>query len=147
MSYTALAVAGVSLAVLADLALLRTRLVARRAFWVSYAILFGFQVLVDGVLTGRGIVRYNPDRIVGWHLASAPLEDYLFGFAVILQTLGWWVWWGRREAKERGRIAGMACGPPQARSGAWPVRAGRKDVRPAGAEAGRDRVGEAKPLG
>jgi len=101
VSYTALAVAGVVLAALADLTLFRTRLLARRAFWVSYAILFGFQVLVDGVLTCRGIVRYNPGSVVGWHLACAPVEDYLFGFAMILQTLTWWVWWGRREARRR----------------------------------------------
>ncbi|MGZ4617502.1 MAG: lycopene cyclase domain-containing protein [Frankiaceae bacterium] len=108
MSYTVLAAAAVVFAGLADLALFRTRLLARRAFWVSYAILFGFQVLVDGVLTCRGIVRYNPGRIVGWHLACAPVEDYLFGFAMILQTLTWWVWWGRREAQGRGAPAGVA---------------------------------------
>jgi lycopene cyclase domain-containing protein len=108
MSYTVLAAAAVVFAGLADLALLRTRLLARRAFWVSYTILFGFQVLVDGVLTCRGIVRYNPGRIVGWHLACAPVEDYLFGFAMILQTLTWWVWWGRREARGRGARAGVA---------------------------------------
>jgi len=124
VSYTVLAVAGVGLAVLLDVFLLRTRLLARRVFWVSYAILFGFQVIVDGVLTCRGIVRYNPDRIVGWQLACAPLEDYLFGFAMILQTLAWWVWWGRREAKGRGRLAGVAAGA---------VDAGGDGDRPAGA--------------
>jgi hypothetical protein len=28
----------------------------------------------------------------------APVEDLLFGFALVVQTLAWWVWWGRRAA-------------------------------------------------
>jgi lycopene cyclase domain-containing protein len=126
VSYTALAVTGMIVAGLADVALFRTRLLARRAFWVSYAILFGFQVLVDGVLTCRGIVRYNPERILGWHLACAPVEDYLFGFALILQTLTWWVWWGRRAARGRGAAAPQLAGGV---TGGAPARPGRPDVR------------------
>jgi len=26
----------------------------------------------------------------------APIEDLLFGFSLVLQTLAWWIWWGRR---------------------------------------------------
>jgi len=43
---------------------------------------------------------------------------------MILQTLAWWVWWGRREAKGRGRLAGVAAGA---------VDAGGDGDRPAGA--------------
>ena len=136
MSYTVLAVTAVALAGLADLALFRTRLLARRAFWVSYAILFGFQVLVDGVLTCRGIVRYDPARIVGWHLACAPLEDYLFGFAMILQTLTWWVWWGRREVRGRGSAASVAAGSAGGGRGASSAPAGQ-----GAASAGAGQVG------
>ncbi len=52
MTYTQLAVAAVIGAVLIDLFVLRTRLVRRRVFWVSYAIMFSFQLLTNGVLTG-----------------------------------------------------------------------------------------------
>jgi len=96
MSYTTLACLGVALTVVLDLAVLRTRLLARRAFWVAYAVVLGFQLVVNGVLTGRGVVTYDPGAIVGWRLVHAPVEDLLFGFALVTQTLAWWVFWGRR---------------------------------------------------
>ena len=55
MSYTALALAGVGFAVALDLAILRTRLLARRVFWVAYAIVLAFQLVTNGWLTGRHI--------------------------------------------------------------------------------------------
>jgi lycopene cyclase domain-containing protein len=97
VSYTALAVAGVVGAVLLDVLVLRTRLVGRPEFWTAYAIVLLFQLLTNGWLTGRDIVRYDDAAILGWHLAFAPVEDLLFGFSLVLQTLSWWVWWGRRE--------------------------------------------------
>jgi lycopene cyclase domain-containing protein len=99
VNYTLLAAAAVLGAVLLDLALLRTALVGRRAFWTAYAIVLGFQLLVNGVLTGLHVVRYRGDRIIGWRIAYAPVEDLLFGFAMVLVTLSLWVWLGRRSAQ------------------------------------------------
>jgi lycopene cyclase domain-containing protein len=105
VSYTAAAVLGVAFAVALDLVVLRTKLVERRTFWASYAVILAFQLVVDGVLTGRRLVVYSPHAILGgasprllgdWHLAYAPIEDLLFGFSLVLQTLSWWVWWGSR---------------------------------------------------
>ncbi len=33
--------------------------------------------------------------------SGMPLEDLLFGFAMISQGLMWWVWWGRRMDSSR----------------------------------------------
>ncbi|MGH8869977.1 MAG: lycopene cyclase domain-containing protein [Actinomycetes bacterium] len=96
MSYTALALLAVAVTLALDLVLLRTRLLARRAFWVAYAIVLGFQLLVNGWLTGRDVVTYDEGTVVGLRVAYAPVEDLLFGFALVVQTLAWWVWWGRR---------------------------------------------------
>ena len=96
MSYTVLAVAGVLGALVLDLAVLRTGLVRRRAFWTAYAIVLFFQLITNGWLTGRDIVVYSADDILGARLAYAPVEDLLFGFSMVLQTQAWWVWWGRR---------------------------------------------------
>jgi lycopene cyclase domain-containing protein len=97
VSYTALAVAGVVGALLLDVLVLRTRLVGHRVFWTAYAIVLVFQLLTNGWLTGRHIVRYDDSAILGWHVVFAPVEDLLFRFSLVLQTLSWWVWWGRRE--------------------------------------------------
>lgn len=97
MTYTWLAVAGVVVAVAVDVLVLRTTLVRRKAFWTAYAIMFGFQLVVDGLLTGLPVVRYDPDGIIGWRVLHAPVEDFLFGFALILLTLSIWVRVGVRE--------------------------------------------------
>ena len=96
MTYTQLALLGVVVTIVLDLAVLRTRLLGRRAFWTSYAIIVFFQLLTNGWLTGRGIVTYSDDAILGWRVVYAPVEDLLFGFALVVQSMAWWVWWGRR---------------------------------------------------
>lgn len=98
MSYTAAALLGVPATVLLDVVVLRTRVLAGRAFWVAYAIVVFFQLVTNGVLTGRDVVVYDPDAIVGLRIAFAPVEDLLFGFALVVQTLSWWVWFGARLA-------------------------------------------------
>jgi lycopene cyclase domain-containing protein len=103
MTYTQAALAGVAGAVLVDLFLLRTRLITRVVFWATYPIIITFQLLSNGILTGRRIVIYAPDAILGWRIAYAPVEDLLFGFALILLTLSLWVWWGRRGVQRSPR--------------------------------------------
>jgi lycopene cyclase domain-containing protein len=108
VTYTALAVTAVGLTLVLDLLLLRTRVVGRRAFWVAYAIVLGFQLVANGLLTGLDVVRYRPDDVLGPRLAFAPVEDLLFGFALVGQTLAWWVFWGRRGVDRR-----PVAGPPR----------------------------------
>lgn len=96
MSYTPLALVGAVLAVLFDVLVLRTKLLLRKAFWVAYAIIVCFQLIVNGLLTGIAIVRYDPHRIIGARIAYAPVEDLLFGFAMVTVTLSMWVWLGPR---------------------------------------------------
>ncbi|HEY2673399.1 MAG TPA: lycopene cyclase domain-containing protein [Rugosimonospora sp.] len=96
MTYTEAAAVGVAGALLLDLFLLGTRLVTSRTFWLTYPIVLAGQLIANGVLTGRRIVRYNPHAIIGWRLAYAPVEDLAFGFALVLSTLSLWAWLGRR---------------------------------------------------
>jgi lycopene cyclase domain-containing protein len=108
MTYTDAALIGVAFAVVLDLVVLRTNLLRSKAFWASYVIIFGFQLLVNGILTGKRLVVYAPDKILGsaaphllshWRIADAPVEDLLFGFSLVVQTLSWWLWWGRRHSR------------------------------------------------
>ena len=122
MTYTQLAVLGVLAVVAVDLVVLRTRLLTRRVFWVSYAIIVFFQLVSNASLTGLRIVRYNGDVIVGTstpdvgpppflgdgRIAFAPFEDLLFGFALVLLTLSLWVFWGRVGIQRL-----PAAGPPR----------------------------------
>ncbi len=101
MSYTLLAAIAAVLAALVDLAALRTMLLLHKGFWASYAIMTFFQLVTNGLLTGLPIVRYDPDRIIGWRVVYAPVEDLLFGFSLITATLSLWVWAGRRDARAR----------------------------------------------
>lgn len=101
MSYSALVAIALAVTLAVDLGVLRTRLVVRRIFWVSYAIVLAFQLLMNGVLTGRNVVRYDPGTIVGVRIAYAPVEDLLFGFALVTLTLSLWVWLGRRANPRR----------------------------------------------
>jgi lycopene cyclase domain-containing protein len=105
VSYTLLTVVGVLAALVLDLAVLRTRLVRRRAFWTAYTIVLFFQLITNGWLTGRDIVVYSADDILGARLVYAPVEDLLFGFSMVLQTQAWWVWWGRRLTRADGSPA------------------------------------------
>ncbi|HEY8301946.1 MAG TPA: lycopene cyclase domain-containing protein [Jatrophihabitans sp.] len=100
MSYTVLAVLGVLAAVMVDVAVLQTRLLLHKAFWVAYLIVVFFQLVTNGLLTGLPVVRYDPRAIIGWRIVFAPVEDLLFGFAMVLLTLATWVWLGARAPRD-----------------------------------------------
>jgi lycopene cyclase domain-containing protein len=104
-SYTVAAAIAVLVAVLTDLLVLRTALVRSRVWWSAYGIIVAFQLLTNGWLTGRGIVRYSGDAILGsgritflgdGRIAYAPVEDLAFGFALVLISCAAWVWVGER---------------------------------------------------
>lgn len=115
MTYTQVAVLGVIVAAVADLWLLRTRMLRRRVFWTSYAIIVFFQLVSNGMFTGFNIVRYDGDAIIGatspdagsptflgeGRIAFAPVEDLLFGFALVLLSISGWVWLGRRGVQRK----------------------------------------------
>ena len=91
MTYTQLAICAVLIVVVVDLFVVKTELLKRKAFWTSYAIIIGFQLLTNWWLTSRNIVIYNPDAIIGVRIASAPIEDLLFGFALVLGVMLNWI--------------------------------------------------------
>jgi lycopene cyclase domain-containing protein len=113
MTYTAAAAGAVVVAILADLFLLRTALVRSRTWWTAYGIVVVFQLITNGWLTGRGIVRYDGNAILGserivvlgdGRIAYAPVEDLAFGFALVLLSCALWKWTGARmRAPREGR--------------------------------------------
>ena len=96
MTYSQIAIAAAIIAIIIDLTVSSQPLLKRRAFWASYAIILPFQLLTNWWLTSRNIVMYSPDAIFGLRIASAPAEDLLCGFALILGVMGIWEYLGRR---------------------------------------------------
>ncbi|MGW3470211.1 lycopene cyclase domain-containing protein [Saccharopolyspora sp. ASAGF58] len=84
-----------------ELAVLRTGLFGKSAYWISMAIVMGFQAPVDGWLTklSAPIVLYAPEHISGLRLPwDIPVEDFLFGFALVTAALLLW----ERQARRAG---------------------------------------------
>lgn len=76
-----------------ELALLHTGLFRHPAYWLSMLIVLGFQVPVDGWLTKRSapIVNYDEHQISGLRFPfDIPVEDFLFGFAMLTAVLLLW---------------------------------------------------------
>ncbi|MCC2594096.1 lycopene cyclase domain-containing protein [Tessaracoccus sp. OS52] len=98
--YTVLTVLAVVLVAGIELLWLRTGIFRSAQYWISMAIVFFFQGLVDGWLTKLSdpIVLYNPVHHVGlrwpWDI---PIEDFGFGWAMVTLTIIVWVRLGRRE--------------------------------------------------
>ena len=106
MEYTWASIVAVVAVVAVELLWLRTGLFGKVTFWISYAVILFFQVLVDGWLTklSAPIVTYNPDKFSGIRVPfDIPIEDYLFGFALIVLTM---LLWERAGQHDRGPEGG-----------------------------------------
>ena len=100
LGYTLPAVAAVLVVIGWELAVLRTGLFRRPAYWISMAIVVFFQVLVDGWLTklSAPIVVYNEHHSSGIRFPwDIPVEDFLFGWAMVTAVL---LLWERRRVRD-----------------------------------------------
>ena len=101
MSYTQIAICAVIAALIFDLFISKRKLSTRKVFWTSYAIIVFFQLITNWWLTSRNIVMYSDQAIIGLRIASAPVEDLLFGFAMVLLVLDLWVYWGKKGIQRK----------------------------------------------
>jgi lycopene cyclase domain-containing protein len=93
LGYTAPAVLAVLAVCAVELLVLHTGLFRRPAYWLSMLIVVGFQTLVDGWLTKLTdpIVVYDEHQITGIRFPfDIPIEDFLFGFALVTAVLLLW---------------------------------------------------------
>ena len=100
--------AGVAVIAVAAVELLwfRTGIFSTATFWISYGIIVFFQILVDGWLTklSAPIVIYNANEFTGWRVPfDIPVEDYLFGFALVTLPI---LLWERAGPRRSGAGAG-----------------------------------------
>jgi lycopene cyclase domain-containing protein len=92
--YTAAALVAVALVVVYELAVLRSGIFRRRTYWLALGICFGFMVAVNGWLTklSAPIVLYDPAAKTPWRFPwDIPVEDFLFGFALLTVVMARWV--------------------------------------------------------
>jgi lycopene cyclase domain-containing protein len=104
LGYTLPAMISVVVVCVLELAVLRTGLFRKPAYWISMGIVFGFQILVDGWLTklSAPIVIYNEEHTSGLRFPwDIPVEDFLFGWALVTAVLLLWV--KQRPDTEGGR--------------------------------------------
>lgn len=98
MTYTEITSLALIIVVLVDIFLFKTSMLTTRGFWASYAIVLPFQLLTNWWLTSNEIVIYSPDAIIGLRVAGAPIEDLLFGFAMMVGFVSYWVYRNERRA-------------------------------------------------
>jgi lycopene cyclase domain-containing protein len=108
IGYTLPAVVAVLLVAAWELLVLRTGLFRRPAYWLSMAIVLGFQIPVDGWLTklSAPIVIYDDGHFSGIRFPwDIPVEDFLFGFAMVTAVLLLWERQRVRRAAGEGSAA------------------------------------------
>jgi len=98
--YYDIALSAVFVAVMLDLFLLKSRMMTRGIFWLTYFLILPFQLLTNWWLTSNEIVMYTDTEIIGQRLAGAPIEDLLFGFSMILLTLSAWEFFKKLNYKQ-----------------------------------------------
>lgn len=98
MIYSDIALDAIIIAVFADLFIFKTQMLTRGIFWMTYGLIFPFQLLTNWWLTSKNIVMYSSTEIIGRRFAGAPIEDLLFGFSLILVTLTLWDFVTKRSA-------------------------------------------------
>ncbi len=98
--YTLFTVVALAAVVALELVVLRTGIFRTAQYWCAMAIVFAFQVLVDGLLTrlAAPVVIYTPRHHLGvrwpWDI---PVEDFGFGFSLVTLAILVWTAVGRRE--------------------------------------------------
>lgn len=93
LGYTLPAVVAVLVVIALELAALRTGLFGKVEYWISMGIVVVFQVIVDGWLTklSAPIVIYNEQHSIGVRFPwDIPVEDFLFGWAMVTAVLLLW---------------------------------------------------------
>ncbi|MFM7138935.1 MAG: lycopene cyclase domain-containing protein [Actinomycetes bacterium] len=114
MTYIQIGIIYCTLALVLDLFILRTKVITKKLFWLSYVIVLFFQFVTNGVLTRFLIVRYNDFALIGGDYSNkvppligdgrlffAPVEDVFFGFSMILFTISIWLFLGKKNIQRK----------------------------------------------
>ena len=98
--YTLLAVSGVLIVIFIDLVLLKTRLLLNRKFWIFWCVMFILTFIINGYLTWRPVVLYGEEFNLGIRLITIPVEDFLYGFALLSLNISIWEYYTKKWVKK-----------------------------------------------
>jgi lycopene cyclase domain-containing protein len=84
-------------AVLSLVLLVRAGRRALAAAGVALAVLLVLTAVFDTVIVGTGIVAYDPARILGLRIGTAPVEDFAYPVAAALALPALWTLLGPRR--------------------------------------------------
>lgn len=118
--YALAAIFGLVAVIALELVWAKTGLLRERAYWIAMAICLFFMVLSNGWLTklSAPIVRYDAAMKTPWRFPwDIPVEDYLFGFALLTLVLVLWERAGRSDAEGTKAIADDGSDPGSAAGG------------------------------
>jgi lycopene cyclase domain-containing protein len=91
--YTVLTALSVVAVIALELLWFRTGIFTTLQYWAAMAIVFAFQIPVDGWLTKLSdpIVIYDPTQMTGLRAPwDIPVEDFGFGFTMVTLTILLW---------------------------------------------------------
>lgn len=102
--YPGLSLAAAVIVVALELAWFRTGVFRLRSYWIAMAIVFAFQVPVDGWMSKLSdpIVIYNPDALSGLRFPwDIPTEEFVYAFAMVTLAILLWEKAGQKRARVR----------------------------------------------
>jgi len=74
----------IAFVLLLDTVILKTKVIGRRDTWIVMGIMLILTLIFDQLLTGLPIVFYDNSKQLGVHLLYAPIEDFMYTFAVVI---------------------------------------------------------------
>ena len=113
-AYPAMSVAAAAVVVVLELAWLRTGIFRMRSYWVTMAVVFAFQVPIDGWMTKLSdpIVIYRPDVLSGLRFPlDIPTEEFAYAFAMVTLAI---ILWERAGPTRRGEPEAARSRPERA---------------------------------
>ena len=114
--YTVLTVVSILAVVATERFWLRTGIFRTAQYWWSIAIVFAFQIPVDGYLTklSNPVVIYNEQEMLGLRFPwDIPVEDFGFGFSMVTLVL---LLWRRRTDPASRRRTGATVSAAQSKN-------------------------------
>ncbi|MDV3127159.1 lycopene cyclase domain-containing protein [Mycobacterium sp. 21AC1] len=103
LGYTIPVLLAVVVVVALESMVFRTGIFRTATYWISMVIVLGFQIPVDGWLTklSAPIVLYDDHHTTGIRFPwDIPVEDFLFGWAMVTAVLILWQHQRKRDTEE-----------------------------------------------